>query len=429
MLTTEYRQLNPSLDEVYNLAYFVPKAMYTKHKASTPHKQLRNLMACKGYNAVVYASDRGADRSKVFHYFPFHDVRDCIMDLSTPSNDTAYAEPVRISTVALSTGDYYRGICLVGGLDGEYALLNMRHGAEDGSVMVGHATRASYGIINHIDIDYYAHGNEYRAVMACNDNKIRVLDVATNTFLSDPGSRAHGSASGRSGERSGHSYPWPVNCTAMSPYGKLRVVVGDTTDVSIVDAESGQCERVLTGHEDYGFGCAWSPDGYYIATANQDRLVKVWDVRSWRVVTEFAARVAGYRAMRWSPVGGGSKCLLLAEPADRVCVVNATTYETMQTHEFYGEIVGLDFHGDGTGFWVANADDKFGGMMEYERRGYSQSFGLGFLQQPAVEAAGGVYREQGANEWVWERDRMDDPRVVDPLRTGPAGHWVERGLD
>lgn len=401
--------------------------MYTKHKASTPHKQLRNLMASKGYNAVVYASDRGADRSKVFHYHPFHDMRDCIMDLSTTSNDTVYAESVRISTLALSTGDHYRGICMVGGFDGEYALRNMLHDAEDRSVIVGHATRASYGIINHIDIDYYAHGDEYRAVMACNDNKVRVLDVATNTFLGDPGSSA--SASAGSGELSGHSYPWPVNCTSMCPYGKLRVVVGDTTDVCIVDAENGRCEKILQGHEDYGFACAWSPDGYYIATANQDRLVKVWDVRSWRVVTEFAAHVAGYRSMRWSPVGGGSKCLLLAEPADRVCVVNATTYETMQTHEFYGEIVGLDFHGDGTGFWVANADEKFGGMMEYERRGYGQEFGMGFMQKETIEAAGGVYREQGANEWVWEMDREDDPRVVDRKRTGPAGNWTENELD
>jgi WD40 repeat protein len=385
-------------------------------------------MACKSYNSVVYASDHSADRSKVFHYHPFHDMRDCIMDLSQTSNETVYAEPVRISTLALSTGDYYRGICMVGGFDGEYALRNMLHDAEDRSVIVGHATRATYGIINHIDIDYCAHGNEYRAVMACNDNKVRVLDVETNTFLSDPGSSAAGMAV-RSGELSGHLYPWPVNCTAMCPYGKLRVVVGDTTDVNIVNAESGHSERILKGHDDYGFACAWSPDGYYIATANQDRLVKVWDVRSWRVVTEFAAQVAGYRSMRWSPVGGGSKCLLLAEPADRVCVVNATTYETMQTHEFYGEVVGMDFHGDGTGFWVANGDEKFGGMMEYERRGYGQDFGLGFLQRAAVEASGGVFREQGANEWVWERERGRDPRVVDPMRSGPAGNWEEAGLD
>jgi WD40 repeat protein len=415
------------LRETYNLAYFVPKAMYTKYKASTPHKQLRNLMAVKGYNAVVYASDRGVNRSKVFHYYPFHDVRECIIDLSKTSNKTVYAEPVRISTVALSTGDYYRGICMVGGFDGEYALKNMLHNAEDQSVIVGHATRASYGIINHIDIDYYAHGNEYRAVMACNDNKIRILDVETNTFLSDPGSNTNTAV--RSGELSGHHYPFAVNCTAMCPDGKLRVVVGDTTDVHVVNAETGQSERILQGHEDYGFACAWSPDGSYIATANQDRLVKIWDTRNWRVVTQFAGVNAGYRSMRFSPVGGGSKCLLLAEPADRVCVVNATTYETMQTHAFYGEIVGIDFHGDGTGFWVANGDEKFGGMMEYERRGYGQSFGWGFLDKNAIEEEGGAYREQGPNEWCWEMDRMDDPRVVDKARTGAAGNYTEMGLE
>lgn len=51
-----------------------------------------------------------------------------------------------------------------------------------------------------------------------------------------------------------------MNCTAMCPHGKLRVVVGDTTDVNVVNAESGACERILKGHKDHGFSCAWSPD-------------------------------------------------------------------------------------------------------------------------------------------------------------------------
>jgi hypothetical protein len=97
-------------------------------------------------------------------------MRECIIDLSKTSNETVDAEPVRISTVTLSTGDYYRGICMAGGFGGEYALKDLLYNAKDQSVIVGHATRASYGIINHVDIDCYAHGNEYRAVMACNGN-------------------------------------------------------------------------------------------------------------------------------------------------------------------------------------------------------------------------------------------------------------------
>jgi hypothetical protein len=41
-------------------------------------------------------------------------------------------------------------------------------------------------------------------------------------------------------------------------------------------------------------------------------------------------------------------------------LVSATIYETMQIHAFYGEIVDINFHGDGTDFWVANGDEKLG---------------------------------------------------------------------
>ncbi len=399
--------------------------MYTKHKASTPHVQLRNLMACKQFMEVVYAADTGPDRSKVFRYNPFHGTRDCIIDLSKTSNDTVYVEPVRISTVALSAGDQHRGICMVGGFDGEYAMHDMRPNAYEHTTIVGHATRASGGIINHIDIDYYAHGNEYKAVLACNDNKIRILDIETNNFLSNPGKIA------TSGELSGHTYPWAINCTAMAPDGKLRVVVGDTPDVAIVNAENGQCERLLQGHKDYGFACAWSPDGLIVATANQDRKVNIYDVRTWRTITSFDAEVAGYRSMKFSPAGGGARTLLLAEPADRVCVVNAKNYEECQIHRFYGQIVGADFIGDGTGFWVANADEKFGGMMEYERRGWGAKYGLDFTTKMEVEDNGDEWwpaLKEGWNEWIPEEERMGDSRCMDPGRDGRAGSWMEQGL-
>ena len=59
-------------------------------------------MACKQFMEVVYAADVGPDRSKVFRDNPFHGTHECIINLSKTSNETVYAEPVRISTVALS---------------------------------------------------------------------------------------------------------------------------------------------------------------------------------------------------------------------------------------------------------------------------------------------------------------------------------------
>jgi|SRR2546423_12020882 len=57
-------------------------------------------------------------------------------------------------------------------------------------------------------------------VMACNDNKVRVIDVEDEYVPSDPESNT--STNVRSGELSGHCYPLAVNCTGMCPGGKLR---------------------------------------------------------------------------------------------------------------------------------------------------------------------------------------------------------------
>ena len=42
----------------------------------------------------------------------------------------------------------------------------------------------------------------------------------------------------------------------------------------------------------------------------------------------------------------------------------------------------------GTGLWVANRDEKFRGTMEYERKGYRQSFGWEFPNKNANEVGG-----------------------------------------
>jgi hypothetical protein len=118
--------------------------------------------------------------------------------------------------------------------------------------------------------------------------------------------------------------------------------------------------------------------------------------------------------MRFSPVGGGARCLLLAEEADRVIVVDARTFETAQTHEFYGGIVGVDFEGDGEAFWAANCDGRFGGFMRWKRRGQGQESGLGFLRK-GLES-------DGEEDWVKEEDRVRDARCMDPMRSGRRWH-------
>ncbi|PGH26770.1 hypothetical protein AJ80_01534 [Polytolypa hystricis UAMH7299] len=361
--------------------YFKAKTMYTKYKATMSHFQLRNLMSVTTSNTIQYVH-----RSKVYSVAPFYDEQDCLINLSNGQSSMTFVEPVKISSMKAK-----HGVTVVGGFSGEYA---MRGDLIDGNTTEGFITKRSNGISNHIDIVKHRTSGKPQAVISSNDLRIRILDCETNQFVQT------------------YKFASAVNCTDTSPDGRLRVVVGDAPAAWVLDSETGKPIQCLSGHKDYGFACAWSPDMLHIATSNQDKTVNIWDARMWRIMQCIDSDVAGYRSLRYSPVGGGPRTLLMCEPADRIAIVNAQNYQTRQVHNFFGEIGGADYSPDGGRIWVANMDDKFGGLMEFDRWEWGQRFGLSHLQRTALEYNGDVYFPDLPNEWVPEDQLDDDPRCV-----------------
>lgn len=327
-----------------------------------------------------------AHRSKVHSVIPFHNDQTCFMDLSEPSGSTTFFDSVKISTMKAK-----HGVTVVGGFGGEYAY---KGEITDYAMTEGSITRNINGITNHIDVVKHRTSDVPHAVIASNDMSIRMLDCERNQFVQV------------------HKFARAVNCTDTSPDGRLRVIVGDSADSWIVDSETGKPVQSLSGHRDYGFSCAWSPDMLHIATGNQDKTVNIWDARMWRILQTIDSDVAGYRSLRFSPVGGGPRTLLMCEPADRISLVNAQTYQTRQVFDFFGEIGGADFTPDGGRIWVANMDVKFGGLMEYERAQWGQEFGIGHTKRRRIESRGDVYYPDLPNEWIREADLDDDVRCV-----------------
>jgi len=308
-------------------------------------------MACASKDQVFYAG-----KSKILQYNPTRarglaGSKAVAMNLTDPDVQSPHGfGPIQISTLTVA-----HDILIAGGFCGEYGLLNLK-AQKYTKHTEGLVTTDENGITNHVQVHLSRSSALPLASFASNDHGLRILDINTNKFISQ------------------HTYDHAINCTAISPDQRLRVLVGDTRSVMICNAETGEILQSLEGHRDFGFACDWADNGWTVATGNQDMQVKIWDARKWTSssglacpVATIAAEMAGVRKLKFSPLGSGKRVLVAAEPADFISVIDGDSFTSKQTLSFFGEISGVDFTNNGQDLFVANSDSMRGGLMKFER--------------------------------------------------------------
>ncbi|KAK4180385.1 WD40-repeat-containing domain protein [Triangularia setosa] len=337
-------------------SFFRFRRMDIRRNVNLSHFQLRYLLGSTSRSRVFYPSINSIQQLN-----PILGESRSIMKLSnTPGS--------QISTLIAD-----HGVLVAGSFNGEYILRHLDSDEpESKSCHTGTITTHLSGITNHVQVHQARSSSAPLAAFASNDMVFRTLDIATETWLSH------------------ENFDFPLNCTALSPDKRLRVMVGDTRNVTIAAAEStipgGKPEvlRELSGHHDFGFACDWADDGWTIATAFQDKSVKIWDAR---YLTDSSGasvplctirmQMAGARNLKFSPIGSGKRVLVAAEEADFINIIDAQTFRSKQTLDVFSEIGGVTFANGGQDLMVLCCDRDRGGLLQLERCGLGGELAFG----------------------------------------------------
>lgn len=313
------------------------------------HFQLRNLLCCDSDDDIYY-------HAEIRDFETEHEA--CICNLGTAISCTARERrnlikvtPTHFATSNVSVFAVKGDVLATAGFENRYTIMSRASGewlVSCRESLIDH-DREPHDFINHVTLP-----KEGQSSFSSNEGSVQVLDYVHNKMVMK------------------QTYEFAINCHIRNPDGKLQVLVGDSATSLSTETESGKVLHELKGHSDYGVACAWSENGYHVATGNQDLTVKIWDTRMIRpglALTTIHQEANCVRSLKFSPLRSGKNVLAAAESADVVSVIDADSFGSRQVIDFFGEVRGMDFDDKGEGFHIGVSDFIAGGILSFTRQG------------------------------------------------------------
>ncbi|KAF2468687.1 WD40 repeat-like protein [Lindgomyces ingoldianus] len=145
-----------------------------------------------------------------------------------------------------------------------------------------------------------------------------------------------------------------VNAVAFSPDSKTLASASDDKTVKLWDVQSGAVLQTLKGHDDWVKAAVFSPDGETLVSASHDTTVKLWDAGSGAALQTLEGHKGELRAVAFSP---DAKSLASASEDKTVKmwdVGSGAVLQTLEGHE--GEVRAVAFSPDGKTLASASYD-------------------------------------------------------------------------
>ena len=369
----EKEAVPPSRLPIGDVSHFRFRSMNLQHKPLVPHFQLRHTLSASCKNAVFYARGR-----HVYCYNSESDVSRRVLEVKSADVDALTRVQgigcLKVKNDLLIAGDEHGRATL------KYVSSSYDEHTENILICDG---SPQHRMLNHVSIYDQRRSGLPQATFCPNDSTIRTLDCQTSQIIYK------------------HTLDWPANCSAISPDGRLRLVVGDGCEPLVMDAEKGNVIYRLPNHDDYGFACDIADNGIYMATGNQDGKAQIWDCRNFsQPLQVIEANTICIRSVQFSPVGSGRRVLIMADDVDSISVVDATTFQSQQQFDFLGDISGISLVPEGDKLFVGISDSTFGGIAEFDRCDY------GFNRQSEE-----IYHTWEPDEVLGDKERI---RILDP---------------